>query len=102
LSVIKRSESSPRGEDADNKDRNKKQPVTEETPIQSNRVTGSTVNTPKANKLIETVLEKAGFNSDMFKKPNISWGIIGSLIIIAILVGVWIKIRINRRKHFGF
>jgi hypothetical protein len=90
----------PRGEDADNKDRKKKQPVTEQTPVQSNKITGEVVNLSKGNEIIKAILDKAGFNKF---KPNISFiGIISSLIIVAILIGIWIKIRINRRRNFGF
>ncbi len=101
LSVIKRSRRVI-GEDADNKDRKKKE-STEEVPVEEpNQITGQTINPPKESKIIETILEKAGFNNDMFKKPNISWGVIGSLLIIGVLVTIWIKVRINRRRNFGF
>jgi hypothetical protein len=103
LSVDKIEESSSyRGEDADNKKKEKKE-NTKETNVEGpNKVTGAAVNLPKENKIIETVLEKAGFDSNMFKKPNISWGIIGVLIIIIVLIVIWIKIRINKRRNFGF
>ncbi|MFH0936333.1 MAG: hypothetical protein V1815_01480, partial [Candidatus Woesearchaeota archaeon] len=101
LSVIKRSRRVI-GEDPDNKDRKKKESIEEVPAEESNKITGQTINLPKESKIIETILEKAGFDSDMFKKPNISWGIIGSLLIIGILVTIWIKVRINRRRNFGF